>query len=453
MIINFQVSKSSPKARVKYLIEGTEKEPRNKNRIDILEGNAELFLEKATLNTYKTKSFNFLISFAESKEELEAKLKQQGKTIQDIYDKIIEQITAGYQKEELNILAIGHADTDNYHIHITIDSRNQLTDTQLYFERTKQFINFLRDLERYIDLKYSLRSRIDNISLRDRGKALNEKIKEILDKRGEYKEKTRDEIKEELTNILSELILAGEINSRKELIEYLKDIEGIEINRIGKDYISLRYGNTKIRLKGGIYSNERFERIKTEIERAKTRDRANVQKELAELERRIEEIQSKRIQRIEKRFRTAKEKAKKRFEKTIKDISLSTSNGRLDIRSDNRDRNSSIQLQQEQTAIRRASDKEIGTRELAKGVKLPAIGRPTPAFIHRRKMEKRKSRYLHYSEISMKLRKLKKKKEEELRRMREEIERAKREKEIEEIKLEMEMERKRKRSYRRRRKL
>ncbi len=407
MIINFQVSKSDLKNRVKYLIEGTGKEPRDKSKVNVLEGNAELFLEKASLNTYKTKSFNFLISFAESKEELEAKLREQGKTIQDIYDEVISSLTAGYSKDELNILAIGHADTDNYHIHITIDSRNQKTDTQLYFQAPRKNwrsleVELLRNLERYIDLKYNLEN---NISLRDRGKALNQKIKEILDRQGRYREKTRDEVKEELTNILAELVLAGEINSREELIEYLKGIEGIEINRMGKDYISLKYGNSKLRLKGGIYSNERFERIKGEIEKAKTRDRAGIQRELEGLERRIEEIQSKRIQRIEERFKTARARAEeleRKFREEFKKYNFNTEPNNHNLFNDSRDNSGTIQLQQNQKSDTPSSDTADRKKRMGQRGRLFGAERPTPILLYRQGLEKNKDRYLYYSLITEK---------------------------------------------------
>ena len=418
MIINFQVSKSSLKNRVKYLLEGTSKNLRDQSKVGVLEGNAEIFLEKASLNTYKTKSFNFLISFAESKEELEKKLKAQGKTIQDIYNEIIEQITAGYSKEELNILSVGHADTDNYHIHITIDSRNQKTDTQLYFQATRKNYRSLevelwRNLERYIDLKYNLEN---NISLRDRGKALNQKIKEILDKRGEYKEKTRDEIKEEITNILAELVLAGEINSREELIEYLKGIEGIEINRIGKDYISLRYYSYKLRLKGGIYSNEGFERTKAEITGAKETNRTDIQRELAELEQRINEIQQKRIQRIEKRFAKARARAEeleRKFREELKKYNLSTEPNNNNNVNANRNSSRTIQLQQNQKSNTPSSNRINKERQMGQRGRLPRTARPTPVLpLQKQRVEESKNRYLHYSEISQRLEKMKKEWEE-----------------------------------------
>jgi len=81
MLIDRQVGRTSPKARVEYLLFGT-KGDRDSDKVDILQGNADLFVELAEKNPYSVKTYNFLISFAESKEELEKKLAEQGKTIE-----------------------------------------------------------------------------------------------------------------------------------------------------------------------------------------------------------------------------------------------------------------------------------------------------------------------------------------------------------------------------------
>ena len=75
MIINLQTYKSDLKSRVDYLLYGIENS-RPSEKVDILYGDADLFLELSKLNPYKRKSYNYLISFAESKEELEKKLKR-----------------------------------------------------------------------------------------------------------------------------------------------------------------------------------------------------------------------------------------------------------------------------------------------------------------------------------------------------------------------------------------
>ena len=259
MILDYQVSKSSPAERVRYLLEGA-KGTRDKNKVDILDGNPELFIEIAMKNPYSVKTHNYLISFAESKEELERKLAKQGKTIEELYEEILSFLlpVEYYPRESLNILAVGHADTDNYHIHLTIENFDHENQKSLYIPRAKRELDFYRSLEKYINAKYGLDFRV---RARNKGKTGAEKIKKILEERKNYKSKTRDEVKEEITNYLTELVLIGEINSREELVAYLGAIEGIEIKRIGKNYISFDYEGQRYRLKGGIYDEERFREV------------------------------------------------------------------------------------------------------------------------------------------------------------------------------------------------
>lgn len=390
MLINFSVYKSDIKKRLTYLTQ------RDKDKIDII-GNVSLFEEKIKLNKYKTKSFNILVSFREDKEELEEKLRKHSKTIADLHDEIISLLTAMYSEDELNILTVAHSDTDNYHFHITIDSRNQLTDTQLYFEKSMQFIEYMRTIERYIELKYNLASKEENKSLITKGGVGIEKIKQILDEKGEYKNKTRDEIKEEITNILATLIANNVINSRDELIEYLRQIA--DVNRIGKDYISLKYQSEKIRLKGGIYSDEEFRRIKKQISDRATTDRTDKQTELEEVSRKLAELQQEIVSRVEKRFRTARE----RVENKIHEI-VNLNRNNINVDSDNSVNNSNInntdnkQQQQghNQGAIHRAerlyTDKE-------------------QTFLHtaRREMATSTDRYMHSEEIAKRYDDMKKK--------------------------------------------
>ena len=401
ILINFQSYKSSLKNRVRYLL------GRDKSKVDILEGNAEVFLELAELNNYKTKSFNILVSFTESKQELEKKLKKQGKTIQDIYDEVIEQITAGYSKDELNILAIGHADTDNYHIHITIDSRNQKTDTQLYFENTKQFLKYLRTVEAYISLKYQVS--LNDFGLRDKGKIGIEKIKEILKEKGEYREKTRDEVKEEITNILAEQIAIGLINSRDELIKALEGL-GLEITRKGKNYITVSYQGEKIRLKGGIYDERRFEELKGKIKGYERGAGEDIQRELEGVERELKELQRTLMERINRRFKTARERAIKRnreFQKEAKERLKNTQlifshsrfvnivPGRFGSR-----RNNWILVNQDTATV-----KVIRARDLAGQGKLSAIKKSAVSLLRQQeqKMAEKGRKYLSYSTVAQKL--------------------------------------------------
>lgn len=309
MIINFQTYKSSIQKRLDYLT----RENEDDKKIDVF-GNRELFKLLHKQNTSSVKSFNFLVSFRESKEELQEKLSRQNKTIDDLYAEIIELLTVGYSPEELNIFSVGHFDTDNYHFHITIDSQNQLTGTQLHFERSKRFVEYLQAVREYISLKYGLD--FGEKRLRSTGKIGVEKIKQLLDARGTYREKTRDEVKEEITNILAIEIANGTINTRDELVNFLQSA-GFQISRAGKDYITVKYGTEKIRLKGGIYSDAELGRIKTEIGRDEKTAGRDIQAELGRAYEKLISLQRGIVEKIESRFRTARERATKKLEENI----------------------------------------------------------------------------------------------------------------------------------------
>ena len=289
MILNYQVSRSSPRERVKYLIEGLDGK---RERVEVLDGDPELFVELAEKNPYSVKMHNFLISFAESREELMLKLMQQGKTVEELYEEIFSLLFPKeyYEREGLNILAVAHGDTDNYHIHLTVENYDYTNGKSLYVPRTKTELEFYRALEKYISAKYGLSFSVRPIST---GKAGVEKVKKILEERKSYKSKTKDEVKEEITNHLVKLALTGEIRSREELIAYLGSIEGVEIRRIGKNYVSFEHNGEKYRLKGGIYDEERFEEVISRI-KGEREDFSEVARVFEGIRRRRSEIIARR---------------------------------------------------------------------------------------------------------------------------------------------------------------
>jgi 5S rRNA maturation endonuclease (ribonuclease M5) len=357
MLINFQTYKSDIRKRLGYLTRDGKGHDEEREKVDIF-GNKEQFelLHRLnTLNTNNVRSFNFLVSFKEDRETLQKKLAQHGKTIEDLYDEVIGLLTAGYSREELSIFGVGHYDTDNYHFHITVNSQNILTGTQLYFERSRRFIEYLQAIREYVSLKYGLD--LGEKRLISTGRIGAEKIKQLLEQRGEYREKTRDEIKEEITNILATEIARGTINSREELISYLEGI-GLQINRIGKDYISVKYGNEKIRLKGGIYSDEHFKRIKAEIERDERGTGKDLSRELESVRERLEKIQQDIVRKIETRFRTARERANQQLKENIFVSYRSDGRSRISDRDIGRDN----KLLQDKTVNEPATDEAIGTR-------------------------------------------------------------------------------------------
>jgi hypothetical protein len=295
VIVNRKVGRTKPEERVYYLLLGKDGN-RPQKAVEILDGNPELFLRLARHNPYKTKTYNFLISFAENREELESKLEKKGITIEELYRELLSYLFPPeyYPREALNILAVAHSDTDNFHIHLTVENYDHLNKKSLYIPVNLTEIRFYRALENYINAKYGLSSGV--MKAMNAGKAGTEKIKKILEERGIFKNKTRDEVKEEITNYLVELINLGEIGSREELLVYLQAVEGLEIKRIGKSYVSFEYAGQRYRLKGGIYDEQRFKEF---IERSEGK-RPDCER-LAEL---FEVLKRKRKKYIEKRRRS-----------------------------------------------------------------------------------------------------------------------------------------------------
>ena len=266
MLINLQVGKTRVDGRVDYLLYGVDGS-RDLDAVHILDGDPELFKEIARHNPYKIKTYNYLISFEESKEELERKLKSHGKTIEDLYHEVISFLLPAeyYPRESLNILAVAHSDTDNFHIHLTIENYDHQRGRALYIPKNRTEMEFYRALERYFKVKYGLS--FGKLSVVNKGGVGKEKLKEFLLRRGTYREKNRDEVKEELTNLLVELIRSGEIETREDIVAYLQSIDGVRINRVGKSYISIKIDGEKksLRLKGGIYDERQFNELKQHL--------------------------------------------------------------------------------------------------------------------------------------------------------------------------------------------
>ncbi len=313
MIINLQTYKSDLKSRVDYLLYGIENS-RSSEKVDILYGDADLFLELSKLNPYKRKSYNYLISFAESKEELEKKLKEKGKTIEELFDEILDYLIYPYRREDLNIFAVGHSDTDNYHIHLTIENKHYALNRSLRIPLTELEVKLFLLLSEYFREKYDLEFHYEPIS---QGPVLNKKKKKILELKGLLKCKERDEFKEELTNHLLNLIFEGVITSREELVSYLKNDVGFKTRRKGRNYITIAVDGFRIRLKGGIYDEEHFRKVFEEVERNRERVREYKEELLREFEKRLRRIQEKRAELIRKYYRKSLKRNKEIFRKDL----------------------------------------------------------------------------------------------------------------------------------------
>ena len=267
-----------------------EKDIKKEIRGKILRGNPlEVIAWAKTSNSEKVKVFSVIISFSESKDELEKKLKEKGKELDDLIRDIESFLFAGYKKEEIAYTIIAHDDTDNFHLHIYVANNFSATGKTLKFWFSPQdFENF----RKYIDLKYGFISPDF-----ERKETLSKKIgsKKWKSKRVREKEVLREEIHE----LVLAGINAGLINDRQSLIEFL-ETQGLKVRRKGKNYISVEIDGIKIRLKGGIY-DENF-RIEESFTKTTGRNRENSFGEFEEIQRRIREYYERKNRDISERY-------------------------------------------------------------------------------------------------------------------------------------------------------
>ena len=303
MLIHLQPNKSAIRNRINYLLNGTERQPREKDKVEVIYGDVSRFILIHSNHRREVKSFNLLVTFKETKEELEKKLHEKGKNIRDLHDEILEYLVP-YPLEKLNILSIVHTDTDHYHWHITIDNQHLSSGKALYLPKTKLEIRFYERLRRYISAKYGISLGVQQpYSVEVGTKKLIEKLKE---KGKEGTTLKREEVKRLITEQIMALIISGDINSRKDIEDYIEKVLELPINRRGKTYISIRYGKTKIRLSGGIYDESGFRQLAEEIKEGATRDFFEPPERAGELERELRELIKKRQDLVRRRVQPTK---------------------------------------------------------------------------------------------------------------------------------------------------
>ena len=299
MLIHLQPSKGDLKNRLIYLLKGVESSPRPPDRVEVLYGDVATFSLIHKSHSREVKYFNLLITFKESKRELEQKLTRHGKTLKELHDEILSYLLP-YDLEELNLLTVAHFDTGHYHWHITVDNQNLKTGKALYLPKTKLTIRLYDRLRRYISAKYGISLGIQQpYSVEVGTKKLIEKLKE---KRKEGTTLKKEQVKRLITEQIKALILSGDINSRKDIEDYVERVLGLEINRRGKSYISIRYGNAKIRLSGGIYDESRFRQIAEAIRGGEEKDLYEPPERAGELEKELRELVIKHRDLIRKRL-------------------------------------------------------------------------------------------------------------------------------------------------------
>lgn len=129
--------------------------------------------------------------------------------------------------------------------------------------------------------------------------------------------KTQKGIKTTLNNIIKDKFLNHEINNRDDVIDLLKNELGFEINRKSEKYISIKDGDSHIRLKGLFYEQQFKQReyigsLTSERETTQSRDNKAGKPSINEISQRLESSINKRTQSLHERLKPRPNSATKK---------------------------------------------------------------------------------------------------------------------------------------------
>lgn len=243
-------------------------------------------------------------------------------------DRFEKMLLAGLERDKnYNILWVEHTDKENLELNFVIPKieLQSLKSLQPYYHKAD--LSRVDTFKEIINLEYDLSDPNDPA----RGSRIS----------GSRKKKELFKSIQELDEIVQEQVLNGRLNSRDEIIAYLRE-NGVEVPKISQEYISVKLPEAKSnkRLKGAVY-NERFASIKSleaELDRVEARVREYKRERIANRFPRLRELN----ERLERLCVTKARENNGRFERSSKRNQEFTSRT---IRNDT----SRIQEQQEPT--------------------------------------------------------------------------------------------------------
>lgn len=181
----------------------------------------------------------------------------------EIMDRFEKMLLAGLERDKnYNILWVEHTDKENLELNFVIpriELQSLKALTPYYHKADLSRVDTFKEI---INLEYDLSDPNDPI-----------RESTII---GSRKKKALFQNAQELENIIKEQVLSRYLNSRDEIIAYLRE-NGVEVPKISKEYISVKLPEAKkpTRLKGAIF-NERFtnfESLEAEFGRVEARVR------------------------------------------------------------------------------------------------------------------------------------------------------------------------------------
>lgn len=298
----------------------------------LLRGDKELTLALINSIEYKHKVTFGSLNFTEKNLTNEVKT--------EIMDRFEKMLLAGLERDKnFNILWVEHTDKEN-HLELNfviprIELQSLKVLTPYYHKADLSRVDTFKEI---INLEYDLSDPNDPI-----------RESTII---GSRKKKALFQNAQELEDIIKEQVISRYLNSRDEVIAYLRE-NGVEVPKISKEYISIKLPEAKktTRLKGAIF-NERFtdfESLAAELGRVEARVREYQRERIANRVPRLRELYAK----LERLCDAKARENNKRFERSSK-----RNNGRIE-RSNERDQ------EREKRAITNDNDRSQVRYELA----------------------------------------------------------------------------------------
>jgi 5S rRNA maturation endonuclease (ribonuclease M5) len=299
VLINLQAYKGSIRERVRYLLYGADGKSRNPSDVLVF-GNVLSFLVSGELVSRKVKSFNYLVSFKEDYDSFEQKVGD----VQAFVDELLSYLLP-YEREDYEVLVVGHRDTDHFHLHITVLNRNLNTGKALYLPFNRSEVSFYQLLRRYFAAKYGL----------DLGQT--RLVKHYVGDLTGDRESGR--IRQMLAEALADYVRQGYADSRSELFEVLQDL-GLEIVDVWESGVRVRKGEVELALVGGLFDEREFPRVKAELQQGELEPVSYFSSaEFRALSEELERVSEKRRAVVQRRVRKELEQAQRsRFKKDRK---------------------------------------------------------------------------------------------------------------------------------------
>lgn len=308
-----------------YVENGTMKKPRDKSKIELIEGNTKLGDAISESGKWKDNEYTLVLAF---------KGKPDKGLMKKAYNIFRDDFMIGFDRKEYHIDAISHYDTAYYHTHIRIPKLNLLTGTalRLYMDsQDRNRVNLIRDK---ICKELGLDISVDEKPLIEESNELARIEKWRTD---ESREPFRYETKKDrtdtqliVTSAVAEYHQAGLINSIEEVKDFIENEIGLTVTKDdGHDYAKDEYyftvkdeqSDKKIALRGDLYSHE-FWKHTREIRQEQVRNNKSNKREygrdrrsLAELTEELEKVNRKRKKEVDNTYRRARERARSRSQK------------------------------------------------------------------------------------------------------------------------------------------